>query len=186
MRPDVLWHDASTSTRTALETHVRSVAGPGDIASGRLCPACGSDTHGRPWLRHEGRTVHVSVSRSGPHLVTAIAAMPVGVDVEAAVIDVLPELVLAPGETHHLARAWARKEAILKARGTGLATQMSDVVLAQERWQDLVAPEGYVAALAVGRWPAGPGSARPVGVGVSGGVDVEDVVGRVVVAEDRP
>ena len=107
-------------------------------------------------------------------------------------IDVLPELVLAPGESDHLEaddlpRVWARKEAILKARGTGLATPMSEVVLAQERWQDLTAPARYVAALAVLPRPgAARTSARPVGVRVSGGVDVEDVVGRVVVAEDRP
>jgi 4'-phosphopantetheinyl transferase len=186
MRPDVLWHDAATSTPIALEAHVRAVMGAGDIASGRLCPACGSDGHGRPWLRHDGRPVHVSLSRSGPHLVTAIAARPVGVDVEAAVIDVLPELVLAPGETGDLARVWARKEAILKARGTGLATPMSQVVLARESWQDLAAPDGYVAALAVLPEQGGGASARPVGVRVSGGEDVEDVVGRVVVAEDRP
>lgn len=186
MRPDVLWHDASTSAPTALEAHVRSVKGAGDIASGRLCPACGSSSHGRPWLRVDGRPVHVSLSRSGPHLVTAIAGRPVGVDVEAAVIEVLPELVLAPGETGDLARVWARKEAVLKARGAGLATPMPAVVLAQERWQDLAAPEGYVAALAVLPMPGARTSARPVGIRVSGGEDVEDVVGRVVVAEDRP
>jgi 4'-phosphopantetheinyl transferase len=90
----------------------------------------------------------VSLSRSGIHLVTAIAARPVGVDVEVSVIDVLPELVLAPGETDDLATTWTRKEAILKARGTGLTTPMSCVVLAEERWQDLPAPSGYVAALA--------------------------------------
>jgi 4'-phosphopantetheinyl transferase len=72
--------------------------------------------------------------------------------VEVAAIGVLPELVLALGESGDsgdLAQAWARKEAILKARGTGLTTPMSAVVLADERWQDLAAPEGYVAALAL-------------------------------------
>jgi 4'-phosphopantetheinyl transferase len=185
----IAWHSASLGASTALETHARSLLGPGAVTSGRLCPACGSDAHGRPWVRHVGRMVHVSLSRSGPHLMTAIADVAVGVDVEVAAIGVLPELVLAPGESDDLesgdlARVWARKEAILKARGTGLTTPMSEVVLAQERWQDLAAPEGYVAALAV--LPAGRASARPVGVRVSGRMDVEDVVGRVVVAEDRP
>jgi len=97
--------------------------------------------------------VHVSLSRSGPHLLTAIAEVAVGVDVEVAAIGVLPELVLAPGEdgdleTGDLAQTWARKEAILKARGSGLTTPMSEVVLAEERWWDLGAPEGCVAALA--------------------------------------
>lgn len=153
MQPDVAWHSASLGAATALELHARSLLGPGEVTSGRLCPACGSDEHGRPWVRHDGRSLHVSLSRSGPHLVTAIApvefGLPVGVDVEVTAIDVLPSLVLAPGETADLAQAWARKEAILKARGTGLTTPMSAVVLADERWQDLAAPEGYVAALAL-------------------------------------
>ncbi len=153
MRPDVRWHDASLAAATALETHARSLLGPGDVTSGRLCPSCGSDAHGRPWVRHLDRPLHVSLSRSGLHLVTAIAplgsATPIGVDVEVARIDVHPSLVLAPGEIGDLARTWARKEAILKARGTGLMTPMSDVVLADERWWDVDAPEGYVAALAL-------------------------------------
>ncbi|WP_310529250.1 4'-phosphopantetheinyl transferase superfamily protein [Nocardioides sp.] len=156
MRPDVAWHAASVGAAAALEAHARSLLGPGTVTSGRLCSACGSDAHGRPWVRHLGEPLHVSLSRSGPHLVTAIAlvdgGVPVGVDVEVAAIDVLPSLVLAPseapGSAGDLARTWARKEAILKARGTGLATPMSTIVLAEETWQDLPAPEGYVAALA--------------------------------------
>jgi 4'-phosphopantetheinyl transferase len=160
MPPDVpahiAWHAASIGAAAALETHARSLLGPGAVTSGRLCPACGSDAHGRPWVRHLGQPLHVSLSRSGPHLVTAIAPLelnvPVGVDVEVAAIDVLPSLVLAPsespGETGDLAKTWIRKEAVLKARGTGLATPMSAVALADEHWQDLDAPEGYVAAWA--------------------------------------
>lgn len=148
----LLWHDSSTSAAAALATHAGAVLGSGAVTSGRLCPACGSSAHGRPWLRHAGRLVQMSLSRSGPHLLTAIAARAVGVDVETAVIDVPSELVLAPGETDDRARAWARKEAILKARGTGLATPMPAVVLTQERWWDVDAPDGYVAALAVLPW----------------------------------
>ncbi len=151
MQPDVHWHASTISAADALSAHARLLRGPGAVSCGRLCPACGSDVHGRPWLRHDGTALHVSLSRSGPHLVTAIADRPVGVDVEAEVIDVHPALVLAPGETGDLARAWARKEAVLKLRGTGLATAMSEVVLADERWQDLPAPAGYVAAVATGR-----------------------------------
>lgn len=149
MQPDIVWHSASVDAATAFETHARSLLGPGDVTSGRLCPSCGSDAHGRPWVRQLGQPLHVSLSRSGPHLVTVIADSPVGVDVEVAHVDVHPSLVLAPGETGDLARTWARKEAILKARGTGLTTPMSEVVLADERWWDIDAPEGYVAALAL-------------------------------------
>lgn len=153
MQPDVAWHASSVDAADALVTHARSLLGPGDVTSGRLCPSCGSDAHGRPWARHGEQPLHVSLSRSGPHLVTAIAPLTsdghIGVDVEVAHIDVLPALVLAPSETGDLALAWARKEAILKARGTGLMTAMSSVVLADEGWSDVDAPEGYVAALAL-------------------------------------
>jgi 4'-phosphopantetheinyl transferase len=149
MPPDVRWHSSVVAAAAALEAHARLLLGPGAVTSGRLCPGCGSDAHGRPWLRHGDRSVHVSLSRSGPHLVTAVAERSVGVDVEVAAIDVRPELVLAPGETGDLSRTWARKEAILKARGTGWATPMSSLVLTDETWHDLDAPEGYVAALAV-------------------------------------
>lgn len=152
MQPDVQWHSSATTAADALVTHARSLLGPGDVASGRLCPSCGSDAHGRPWARHGDQPLRVSLARSGPHLVTAMAPLAsdghIGVDVEVARIDVLPALVLAPSETGDLAPTWARKEAILKARGTGLMTPMSHVVLADESWQDLPAPAGYVAALA--------------------------------------
>ena len=55
------------------------------------------------------------------------------------------------------ARTWARKEAVLKRRGTGLTTPMPEVVLATEPWQDLSAPPGYVAAISV----AAQGAAAP-------------------------
>lgn len=125
--------------------------------SGRLCPRCGSSRHGRPWLRAYGVAHHVSLSRSGAHLVTVLADAPVGIDIDS-VADVArrwdASLVLAPGEDaatdEDRARAWVRKEAVLKHRGTGLATPMTEVVLANERWHDLVAPAGYVAAISGG------------------------------------
>jgi len=86
------------------------------------------------------------------------------VDVESvsAVASVWdPALVLAPGERAESAleraRTWARKEAVLKRRGTGLATPMPQVVLAAESWQDLPAPQGYVAAISL----AAPGAEAP-------------------------
>lgn len=106
----------------------------------------------------------MSLSRSGPHLVTAIATVPVGIDVEhvhAVASRWDPTVVLAHGEVaasdEDRARAWARKEAVLKRRGTGLSTPMPTVVLTSEPWLDLSAPEGYVAALS----PAAPGAAAP-------------------------
>ncbi|WP_210650906.1 4'-phosphopantetheinyl transferase superfamily protein [Nocardioides sp. SYSU D00065] len=161
---DVRWHATDTGARRALELHAAAHlrAAAGLVTSGRLCPRCGSSRHGRPWLRVGGTRHHVSLSRSGPHLLTAIADRPVGVDVEsvAAVASRWdPGLVLAGGEVATddvaRARAWARKEAVLKARGTGLATPMGAVLLAEERWADLDAPEGYVAAVSWGGRGAG-------------------------------
>jgi 4'-phosphopantetheinyl transferase len=163
---DVRWHANGTTSKRALAVHAAAHLGvTADVVnSGRQCPQCGSSRHGRPWLRAYGVEHHVSLSRSGGHLVTVLAEAPVGIDVES-VADVArhwdASLVLAPGEDpttdEERARTWARKEAVLKRRGTGLATPMTDVVLANETWHDLAAPAGYVAAISL----AGPGAAAP-------------------------
>jgi 4'-phosphopantetheinyl transferase len=159
----VRWH-LGRSADEALVEHVRAAAGldpSHTVRVGRLCPQCGSAAHGRPWveLRRAGavRRLEVSLARSGPHVVTAVADRPVGVDVES-IRDVArgwdPALVLAPAEradsSLDRARAWARKEAVLKARGTGLVTPMATVLLGEQDWADVVAPAGYVAALSTG------------------------------------
>lgn len=160
----VMWHPvdavAGTTTDDTLRRHVAAVLGCAaeEVRVGRLCPECGSGRHGRPWARAGGTgEVHVSVSRTTGYVVTAFSLDgSVGVDAEV-VEDVVrgwsPELVLAPGEsaTTPLARArcWAAKEAVLKRRGTGLATPMTQVRLADEVGvEDLPAPPGLVAVLA--------------------------------------
>lgn len=113
-------------------------------------------------MRVDGRGHHVSLSRSGPHLITVISAEPVGVDVESVAAVAArwdPALVLAAGERsdtdEERARTWARKEAVLKRRGSGLATPMTDVLLAAETWCDLPGPPGYVVAVSPGGLEAG-------------------------------
>ena len=146
---DVRWHPSDLDADDAIRRHCREVLGDEPVRLTRHCAQCGSTRHGRPRLTYANAPQHVSLARSGPHLVTVLAKFPVGIDVEVDFIEVDPTLVLAPGETGELARVWARMEAILKARGTGLTTPMSSVVLAHEHWTDLTAPIGFVAAVSL-------------------------------------
>lgn len=134
------------------------------------CPCCGGP-HGRPAVA--GGPIHFSLSHSGDVAYLAFAGVPVGIDVEEtpsaeALADVLP--LLHPTETAELnalpeadrrtalARVWCRKEACLKADGTGLALGLTDPYVGSAPtparvpgWtlRDLPAPTDYAAALAV-------------------------------------
>ncbi|MGW0390769.1 4'-phosphopantetheinyl transferase family protein [Streptomyces sp. NPDC003042] len=134
------------------------------------CPCCGGP-HGRPAVA--GGALHFSLSHSDDMAYFAFAGVPVGVDVEAmpsagAVADVLS--ALHPQETAELtalsaadrpaalARVWCRKEAYLKATGTGVALGLTDPYVGAAPtpapvpgWtlRDLPAPPPYAAALAV-------------------------------------
>ena len=156
---DVIWSPSTSVVEDVLIARIRAVLGDGPVVVGRLCPQCGSSDHGRPWARHGKDAIPVSWSRSGVHLVTAVApgTASVGVDVEevAAIARAWPDDVLAPDERAETAvertRVWVAKEAILKAEGVGLARPMDQVRIAdhadQLTW--LVAPAGFVAALVV-------------------------------------
>jgi 4'-phosphopantetheinyl transferase len=155
----------------------------------RRCPRCGSTDHGVPWAaRADGGPVpHLSTSRSGDRVAVALSdAGPVGIDVERRDADpgrALAAVVLAPGEARAagpggLLRTWVRKEAVLKAAGTGLAVDPRALVLADgvprptvrttaaeldppagARWwlTDLDLGDAHLAALAC----TTPGSAAP-------------------------
>ncbi len=154
---DVFWSSATERADDVLVARINALLGPGPVSVGRLCPRCASSEHGRPWARFGDVDVPVSVSRSGPHLVTAVApgAVAVGVDVEelGAIERSWPDTVLARGEraetTDERARMWVAKEAILKAEGAGLAKPMDEVRLADHAITRLDAPAGYAAALVV-------------------------------------
>lgn len=156
--PDLRWSPATADADAVLVEHV-GAHHDGLVRVGRLCPRCGSGSHGRPWARAGGVEVPVSLSRSGAHLVTAVGELgtAVGVDVE----QVAPgagwplEEMLAPGEavdsTGAAARLWVAKEAISKVDGVGLARPMSEMAIAGfdgTLWE-CDAPSGYVAATAL-------------------------------------
>ncbi|KJY16595.1 MULTISPECIES: 4'-phosphopantetheinyl transferase family protein [Streptomyces] len=133
------------------------------------CPCCGAP-HGRPNI--PGNPLHFSLSHSGDHAYIALATTPVGVDIEEhptpqTLTDVLH--LLHPTETQELtalpdaeritalARCWARKEACLKAAGTGLANGLTDpyvgtlprpAAVPGYHLTDLPTPTRYQAALA--------------------------------------
>lgn len=123
---------------------LRSVVGSrlgcpaGEVGLRTRCPVC-DGPHGQVEvvLRDDGLPVpHVSLTRAGPLIAVAVSDVGrVGVDVEscAAVAAArLADVALSPAEraahrrrspdqrTTALARSWVRKEAVLKALGTGL------------------------------------------------------------------
>lgn len=132
-----------------------------EVRVGRSCGRCGSAAHGRPWARASGRQgeTGVSLSRSGPHLLTAVTgAGRIGVDIESIAAVTAgwdPGLVLHPSESarastvQERAAMWCRKEAILKLLGDGLDTPMSSIQVADFDVVDVPAPQGYCAAYAL-------------------------------------
>jgi 4'-phosphopantetheinyl transferase len=155
----------------------------------RACPRCGAP-HGKPRLP-EVPDLHFSVSHSGGWIAVAVRrGAPVGVDVEqvgpwtAAELHDLALVTLAPEERAVLSRTpaaaraaafatyWTRKEAVLKATGTGLLAPLPELVVSPPaapprvlRWDGsgaaappilraVQAPAGYAAAVALAATPA--------------------------------
>ncbi|AYN40331.1 4'-phosphopantetheinyl transferase superfamily protein [Streptomyces dangxiongensis] len=160
----------------------------------RVCPRCGGP-HGKPALDPAADPpdgLRFSVSHSGPTVGLAVCrGADIGLDVERADdppdVDLVAPRVLSAAElavlhalepadrTAALLRYWTRKEAVLKALGTGLRLPLRRLEVSSpggparvERWQDrpalvpdlrladLVVEEGHPATVCV------TGGARPL------------------------
>ncbi len=140
-RLDELTHAATARAYLALHSLARQVVGsiigapPQAVRFDRTCPVCGGP-HGRPTVvDHPG--LHVSLTRTSALVGLAVTTVgAVGIDIEqvaAATFAGFDEVALHPGEREPgglptgrggraNATAWVRKEAALKALGTGLRT----------------------------------------------------------------
>jgi 4'-phosphopantetheinyl transferase len=130
---------------------VRTGQRPAEVSFDRTCRRCGKP-HGKPAVR--GGDLEFSVAHSGDLVAVAVAAAPVGVDVEqlegrphelgGGDPATLARLVLAAEEQAALAAvpasgraraflvAWTRKEAVTKAKGDGLRVPFGTVIVAPD------------------------------------------------------
>jgi 4'-phosphopantetheinyl transferase len=124
---------------------------PAEVSFDRACGQCGKP-HGKPAVRGGGP--EFSVSHSGDLVAVAVAAAPVGVDVEQLEgrphplggddPAALARLVLGEQEQAALAAvppsgraraflvAWTRKEAVTKAQGDGVRVPFTEVIVAAD------------------------------------------------------
>jgi 4'-phosphopantetheinyl transferase len=169
-----------TAVREVLAGYVQIA--PGELVFDRTCEACGHPSHGKPRLCGPA-DLSFSVTARAERWMLAVARneMSVGVDLErvdgAAAAD-LHGAALSPAERDEtpssdapsVTRLWCRKEAVLKARGVGLAGTPPDALDARrsvvDGWhvRDVDCPPGWVAAVAAAApirrvrrlpWPVG-------------------------------
>ncbi len=146
-----------TIVRRLLATRLSLPAA--SISLDRTCPDCGKP-HGK--VRADG--AELSVTHSGDLVGVAISDRPVGLDVEKVDpgidVDGVARISLSDAELAALPRNggraqafttyWTRKEAIVKATGDGLRTDLRTITGAPSGFQviELTVDPGYVAALA--------------------------------------
>jgi 4'-phosphopantetheinyl transferase len=149
----------------------------------RRCPRCGSAVHGAPWAdRSDGGPVpQLSMSRAADLVVVALADVPVGVDVERAgsAGGALAGAALADGEQpapgpDGVLRTWVRKEAVLKAAGTGLSVDPRGLRVSDAAGRARVTATGPAAPPDGTRWwltdlDLGPGHVAALAAALSPG-----------------
>lgn len=184
------------AVRRALSDVFRPSAA--EIVLGRTpCPGCGSEEHGPPAVLHPATSARISIAHTQGLGMLALSPFRVGIDVERVrALDVAeveaPVLTAAerlavralpegPSRTAAFLRCWTRKEAVCKALGIGITTDLT--ALESHGWTpgpahttttaldsvrtwrmaDVPVPEGWTASLAL---PAGadrPPSVRRLG-----------------------
>jgi 4'-phosphopantetheinyl transferase len=138
-----------------------------------------------PWGRPEVDWLFFSLAHSGGRaLLAVLPEVPVGADVEVVrpLDPDLAQIAFAPGERQALAalpapeqgpaffRGWTRKEAYLKARGTGLSTDLSsfEVTLGAGDARLLRCASGEVSMWRLADVDMGPGAASAVAARTGG------------------
>lgn len=157
--------EAFLAGRIALRHHISALTGdsPGSLEADYFCPTCSGQGHGIPRYRLPSRSslLRASLSRSGSWCVVAAALddriAGIGVDIEngsAADFEGFPSLAMTANERGQLekvppalkprfqTRLWVRKEAVLKALGTGLAKAPSLVDVSGSTPSGLTGPPG--------------------------------------------
>jgi len=147
---------------------------PGGVTVLRHCDHCGGGDHGRPVVSGPAHPlVWASLSRAGSLVaVVATTVAPVGIDIEslervaAAGFDDVAfsatereALRSSADPTRRRAELWSAKEAVLKARGTGLRIDPREVDVENPadgiRLERLDVPAGYAGSLAYGTISSG-------------------------------
>lgn len=140
MRVDLWWATVTSDERRPgqrlLERAAAERLGRPGVEVVRACPSCGSSSHGQPVSPGEPALGLSLAHAGGLALVAVVQGARVGVDLEPLDTDVarLADVALGPHDapapmSSALLRTWARKEAVLKAVGVGLAVDPSGLAV---------------------------------------------------------
>ena len=171
---------SAEADRALLPSAVAELLGidPSAVTVLRRCENCGGDDHGRPVVAGPAHPpVWASLSRAGGLVAVAATSLgPVGIDIEslervatAGFDDVAfsaterESLRTCADPTLRRAQLWSAKEAVLKARGTGLRVDPREVDAGNPahgiRVEGIEVPAGYAGSLAYGTISSGSATA---------------------------